>query len=223
MTAENAMSRILPSALALLIAMLIGSAGTVAQAQPSSPPGPSGPPRTDPVPAPPWMAPLNEYDRGRIDRIDQTRAMALEKIAGSDRAKLRIVFDLLYEGAKPIDIKGPDGNWRCRSLKLAGKFVPVDVAPFFSCRFSISGGVLLFEKTTGSIRRMARFAPIDELHLLYYGAYYAERDKPRSYGAGEPYDEVGVLARAGRNRLRLEMPEPYAYAEALYEVLELVR
>jgi hypothetical protein len=187
------------------------------------PPGQSEPPPAGSTGAMPWMAPLIEKDRGRIARIDETRAKALAKAAGSNSANLLAARKLLDAAPQLIDVGNLPGNWQCRSIKIAGDFEPVSIGPFFACRFRKVGGNLLFEKLTGSIRRSAPLAVIDDYRLLYYGAYFAQGDRQKPYGQGDYNEEVGVLWRASRTRLLLELPEPNAYAEALHEVIELVR
>jgi hypothetical protein len=176
------------------------------------------------VHAEPWAAVLTDFDRGRIDRLEATRAKALERADFADAATVKVIKDVVGAQALPIDRKALPGNWRCRSLKLGGELGPASVNSFFTCRIRMmTGNALVFEKITGSIRRSAKLAEIDSHRMLYYGAYFAERDKPQSYGAGKPYDEIGMLTQIARNRLRIELPEPYAYAEALHEVIELAK
>src|ERR1700760_4997828 len=119
------------------------------------------------APAPAFS--LSESDRGRMERIDATRAKALEKAQSAAPAMLRIVHDVVGAPAQPIDLKSLPGNWRCRSLKLGGEFAPVSVDPFFACRIRTFDNGLMFEKTTGSIRRQARLVVTDEHQMLYYG------------------------------------------------------
>jgi len=138
-------------------------------------------------------------------------------------ANLQTARKLLDAAPQPIDAGSLPGNWQCRTIKIAGDFEPVSISQFFSCRFRKAGNALLFEKVTGSIRRSAPLAVIDDYRLLYYGAYFAQGDKQKPYGQGDYNEEVGVLWRASRTRLLLELPEPNAYAEALHEVIELVR
>jgi hypothetical protein len=173
--------------------------------------------------AQPWAGMLTDFDRGRIDRLDATRAKALERAEIADAGTVRLIKDVVGAQAQPIDVKALPGNWRCRSLKLGGEIGPASVNSFFACRIRMAGNALVFEKTTGSVRRSAKLSEIDAYRLLYYGAYFAERDKSQGYGVGKPYDEVGMLTQIARNRLRIELPEPYAYAEALHEVIELAK
>ena len=180
-------------------------------------PGQSAPPPAGSTGAMPWMAPLIEKDRGRIARIDETRAKALAKAAGSGSANLLAARKLLDAAPQLIDAGSLPGNWQCRSINIAGDFEPVSIGQFFACRFRKVGSALMFEKLTGSL------AVIDDYRLLYYGAYFAQGDKQKPYGQGDYNEEVGVLWRTSRTRLLLELPEPNAYAEALHEVVELVR
>jgi hypothetical protein len=169
------------------------------------------------------MSPLTDYDRGRISRIDETRAQALAAADNVDRGKTDIIRKLLEAPPRPLDVRSLPGNWRCRSLQIGGSLFSVSVNSYFSCRIRAAGGRLTLEKLTGSIRRSGPLVAIDNQRLLYYGPYFAQGDKQKPYGLGSPYDEVGIVWRISPTRLRLELPEPYASAEALHEVIDLVK
>jgi hypothetical protein len=170
-----------------------------------------------------WMKPLLEVDRDRIRRIAASRDKALAEAAGGKPADLRAATDLVQTPAQKIDPQKLEGRWRCRSYNLGGMF-PLTANPFFECRIRRAGQTLVLEKVTGSVRRSARLDPIDDMSLLFYGAYRASGDPQRSYGTGDDYhNEVGILQALSPDRLRLELPEPRAYNSAHHEVVELVR
>ena len=170
-----------------------------------------------------WMKPLLEVDRDRIRRIAASRDKALQEAAGGKPDELRAATEFLRTPAQAIDTQKLEGRWRCRSYNLGGIF-PLTVNPFFECRIRRTGQALVLEKVTGSVLRNARLDPIDDRSLLFYGAYRASGDPPRSYGSGEDYNnEVGILQALSPDRLRLELPEPRAYNSAHHEVVELVR
>jgi hypothetical protein len=168
------------------------------------------------------MTPLKDADRTRIRNLAASREKALGLAASGKAEDLRLTRDLLSAAAIPLDPAKLPGNWRCRSFELGGIF-PLTVNKFFACRIRREGSALLLEKTSGSVLRRARLAPIDDRRMLMYGAYYAVGDKPQPYGADDYHDEVGILERIAPDRLRVELPEPRAYNTARHEVIELVR
>ena len=169
------------------------------------------------------LTPLKPADRTRISNIATSREKALTAAETTGKPDdLRAAKDLLALPSQPLEPATLTGKWRCRSIHLGG-MSPLTVNPFFECRIVRERGALYLEKITGGTRRKARLSPLDERRLLFYGAYRAAGDKPQPYGADDYRDEAGILERVGRDRLRVELPEPRAYNTARHEVFELVR
>jgi hypothetical protein len=182
------------------------------------------------------MAPLVDKDKGRFERLSQSRAKALESAAraAGDNAKaldaLRQVRQFLAIPARPLDEALLVGRWRCRAYTFGGTLGDTDpefaasVGTFFECRISRDGTGLVFHKITGSMKKQARLVRIQDDRMLYYGTTVAQSDQQPTYPDGDTYGhEVGVLDQLSPTTLRIELPEPNHYASAGHEVVELVR
>jgi hypothetical protein len=183
-----------------------------------------------------WMAPLVDKDKGRFERLSQSRAKALESAAraAGDNAKaldaLRQTRQFLAIPARPLDEALLVGRWRCRAYTFGGTLGDTDpefaasVGTFFECRISRDGTGLAFHKITGSMKKQARLVRIQDDRMLYYGTTVAQSDQQPTYPDGDTYGhEVGVLDQLNPTTLRIELPEPNHYASAGHEVVELVR
>ena len=171
---------------------------------------------------PPWMAPLTASDRAKIQRFAASRERALVEAAGGDPKDLSALTALMRAEPQPVDPGKLEGRWRCRTFELGGIF-PLDARPFFQCRIRREGKGLVLEKTTGSMHKFGRIERIDDRRLLYYGINFAAGDPRKPYGSAANLDEAGLLVQVGPDRLRLEIPEPYAYNSSHHDVVELVR
>jgi hypothetical protein len=190
------------------LAALLATAPPLA-AQPSSPI--AGP-----------MVVLKPADQERIKNLAASRQAGLEAAASGNAAELRAAKELLAAPAQPLDPATLEGKWRCRSIHLGG-IIALTINPFFECRIFRERDTLHLEKLTGGTRRKARLVPLDERRFLLYGTSRAAGDPVLPYGADDYRDEVGILERTGKDRLRLELPTPRAFNTAKHEMIELTR
>lgn len=173
-------------------------------------------------------APLTPKDRGRLERMEASRAKGMNAAQGGDPKVFRQLMKVMNAEPRKIDVKKITGNWRCRTFSLGGTLgrggPRVGVTPFFRCRIQASDEGLMLRKLSGSMSWLGWFEPLGENRLLYYGTAIARGDRIPLYPKGDAYGHrVGVLEQVGRNRLRLEMPEPTHFASSFHDVVELVR
>jgi hypothetical protein len=118
------------------------------------------------------------------------------------------------------------GSWRCRTIKLGG-MTSSKTYSWFRCRISDEGGVLHFEKTSGSQRMGGTLYP-DGNSYVYLGASWVKGEHPHGYSGNgasvgsqaTPDDQIGRMT-ATANGARLEMPFPVQ--ESTMDVVELRR
>jgi hypothetical protein len=117
---------------------------------------------------------------------------------------------------QPISESDLKGEWRCRSAQLGDGLYIYD---FFKCRIFMAQGKLVFQKTSGSQRTRGELFRLMSDRFVYAGASTVNDDPIRLYGADPGADEVAILVKVSRNRLRLEFPTNYSNLD----ILELVR
>ena len=170
---------------------------------------------------------LTPADKQRLANFDATLKDALaEARAGGSAEDVNILDEALAGDPLPL-AEGFDaeGNWRCRTIKVGAKgdLLPLVVYADFRCRIvATAGGGLRFEKISGSQRTAGTLYPYDRDRLGYAGsAWYGYEKGPKPYGADPERDEVGLLVRVSRERLRLELPSPRY--ESQFDIIELRR
>lgn len=160
---------------------------------------------------------LNETDAGRMAQFDQSRTRGLgEALLGQNLAERQIVSALFAPDIARIETI-PDGDYRCRTIKLGG-LMPLISYTYFACTISEDGARI--EKTSGSQRFSGSLTPSDE-GLFYQGALHYNDDPLLAYDDNPEHNQVGCLYRVGEAaRYRLEMP--YPFFESTHDVIELV-
>lgn len=160
---------------------------------------------------------LSEADATRMSQFGEARVRALgESLLSTEADDRALVSALFAPGTEPIETI-PDGNYRCRTIKLGG-MLPLTAYNYFACR--ISDGGTFIEKTSGSQRFTGTFDAADG-GLFYHGVLHYNNDPVGTYGADPGMDQVGCLYKlAGQDVYRLE--KPYPLYESLHDVIELV-
>lgn len=164
---------------------------------------------------------LTPQDQDRLARLDATRAAALAEARARGAPGDVAVLDRVLSG-RLISVREPDltGEWRCRTLKL-GKTAGLVVYGWFRCRIVDDGAGWRLDKLTGSQRVSGRFYDDGETRMTFVGAL-SFGDEPRAaYGQPGARNQAGVAVRPGRDRLRLEFPEPEF--ESAFDILDLER
>lgn len=171
-----------------------------------------------------------EFDRFGLTASDAKRlteraAARREALAEADKGaaagELASLQSLLAAPPQPIgNARELAGEWRCRTIKVGG-LLPLTPYGFFNCRITVSGEQARLVKITGSQRTQGDLIRYDRETFLYRGVNSTDFTKATRYGEDPDQDEIGLLYRLGRDRLRLETPWPMQ--ESKYNVMEFVR
>ena len=123
-------------------------------------------------------------------------------------------------GGGPI----PNGNYRCRVIKLGSKvsgMLDYVSYPSFNCRIGQNGQMQDFTRLTGSQRQVGSIFFGDPLRQVFLGTLVlADESRAMQYGRDTERDVAGYVEQIGPNRWRLIMPRPHF--ESVMDVMELV-
>ena len=162
---------------------------------------------------------ISASDARRIEDFAQSRSQGLAEALVAESATDRaLVSGLFARGDGAIDAI-PDGDYRCRTIKLGG-LLPLTAYGYFDC--TISKGGSRIEKTTGSQRFSGILRPTGEA-VFYRGALHYGDEQPIAYDADPERNQVGCIygvAGDGPPSYRLELPAPLF--ESTHDVIELV-
>ena len=118
----------------------------------------------------------------------------------------------------------PNGNYRCRVIKLGSKsggMLPYVPYPAFNCRIRQERDLQGFAKLTGSQRQVGLVFPGDGLRQVFLGTLLlGDEARTMQYGRDQERDIAGFVERIGPARGRMIMPRPHF--ESDIDVLELV-
>jgi len=162
---------------------------------------------------------LSPKDLELLSNFDAIRRQAIAKaLASGESTDREELAKALVGDPQPISDGELLGKWRCRSIQMAD--LGIFAYPFFDCRVLVEQGKLVFWKTGGSQRTKGHLFRMTGARFAYVGsAYYPYADATmRPYGAKAEHDQVAILVKVARNRLRLEFPEVSGF-----EIMELVR
>jgi hypothetical protein len=158
--------------------------------------------------------------RNRASREADAAIAAREVSAMEAAADTRPLLD-----ATPTLVRDEDviGRYRCRVTKLGGQHLQLIRYTFFACRIHEGPeGSLVIRKISGSQRFIGRlWLEPNEDSYVYLGTTLVNDDQPIAYNTDPKENSVGRLYRIGKDRLRLELPDPYY--ESTLDVYELVR
>jgi hypothetical protein len=174
---------------------------------------------------PDWRRVATTDDRKRLRDWRQAFSAALEAARkGGHSADIARAGALLDPdaalGGGPI----PNGNYRCRVIKLGAKTPGlldyVDYPPF-ACRIRQDRELQRFDKLSGSQRQVGLLFPGDLMRQVFLGTLVlGDETRALQYGQDETRDVAGYVERIGPNRWRLVMPAPHF--ESQLDVMELV-
>jgi hypothetical protein len=171
-----------------------------------------------------WRGVATSADRERLRewRTAFTKALAKARAAGHgaqiDSEGVLLEPDAAL-GAPPI----PNGNYRCRVIKLGAKaegMLDYVAYPAFQCRIRQENGRQAFAKLTGSQRHVGLIFPGDTLRQVMLGTLVlGDETRAMQYGRDADRDVAGFVERIGPDRWRLVLP--YPHFESLTDVIEL--
>lgn len=173
-----------------------------------------------------WRAVITPADRDRYQRRNEAWATALEqanRLGGN--GDLAVLASLIDPAAVLDDPMIPEGNYRCRTIKLGHQgnngSLGYVVYGWFACRISRTDQGLSLVKLTGSQRVEGIFYPESDRHMVLLGAMaLADEASAPDYGARPDRDVAAVLERVGPRRWRVVTPWPRF--ESNLDILELV-
>ena len=123
-------------------------------------------------------------------------------------------------GGGPI----PDGDYRCRVIKLGAKsrgMLDYVAYPAFACRIRAQTGLQELAKLTGSQRYVGLVFPGDVMRQVFLGTIVlGDEQRAMQYGRDRERNVAGFVERIGPNRWRMIMPRPHF--ESQTDVLELI-
>lgn len=205
--------------LSLFLAGVLTACATV------EPPAPPPPPDSGAIQRD-WRGIVTPFDRDRYNRRQAAWATALNQARRqSGSGDLASVGALTNPDLALTNPTPPDGDYRCRTVKLGSQgsegglgFV---VYGWFDCRIERTAAGLKFSKLTGSQRPTGLLFPDTTRQMVFLGSLALGDEPPaRSYGQTPDRDMIGVLERVGDRRWRLAFPWPQA--ESNMDLIELV-
>ena len=163
-----------------------------------------------------WQDEATSFDQSRLARLGDARSQAMAEGGGAGQEVLNA----------PTSGGSLTGSWRCRTIKLGGITSSVTYS-WFRCRITDEGGILHFEKISGSQRMGGTLYP-DGNSYVYLGASWVKGEQPHRYSGNgasvgaraTPDDQIGRMT-ATSGGARLEMP--YPLQESTMDVVELRR
>lgn len=182
-----------------------------------------------PQPTSDWRSVATADDRVRLRdwRAAFVGALAAARAAGHGgdiaREGALLVPDAALPGA-PI----PDGDYRCRIVKLGAKsggMLDYIAYPAFTCRIdtraTVSGERRHFTKLTGSQRAMGVIFPDSAMRQILLGTLVlGDEQRAMAYGVDQARNVAGMIERIGPAWWRLVLPKPHF--ESQTDVMELV-
>lgn len=182
-------------------------------------------PGTPPPPTSGWRAAATEGDRERLAewRTAFTRALDQARKSGHG-AEIDAEGALLNPDAALGPVPIPNGNYRCRTIKVGAKsegLLDYIAYPAFNCRIQQEEELQGFAKLTGSQRQVGLIFPDSAIRQAFLGTLeLGDEARAMQYGADPDRDVAGWVERVGDRRWRLIMP--YPRFESTMDVLELV-
>jgi len=172
-----------------------------------------------------WRQVATEGDR---ERLREWRAAFAEAVDAARRAghgdELANEGALLSPDAAVSGAAIPDGQYRCRVIKLGAKsqgLLDYVSYPAFTCRLSQGAQLQRLRKLTGSQRQVGLLFPADTMRQVFLGTLaLGDEQGALQYGQDETRNVAGYLERIGPDRWRLIMPRPHF--ESIMDVMELV-
>ena len=168
---------------------------------------------------------ISETDRVRLRDWRKTFKEALAAARqGGHGAEIAREGALLDPDAALTNPAIPDGDYRCRVIKIGAKDAGLlDYVSYagFTCRVRAERSLQRLSKVSGSQRYVGLIFPGDAIRKVFLGTLVlGDERRAMQYRQDEKRDVAGYLERIGPNRWRLVMPKPHF--ESQLDVMELV-
>lgn len=169
-----------------------------------------------------WQQAATENDRQRLRDWRKAFTTALQQARATNGADVAQEGRLLDPDAATAGVPIPDGNYRCRVVKLGAKtkgLLNFIAYPAFRCQIE-GGSVQRFTKLTGSQRPVGLIYPADGLRQVFLGTMVlGDETVAYQYGRDEDRDLAAWVERIGERRWRMIFP--YPHYESTLDVIEL--
>jgi hypothetical protein len=171
-----------------------------------------------------WRVIASSKDRERLRDWRRTFVRAIAAARPRNGAEIDREGALLQPDAALGPPTIPEGNFRCRVIKVGAKqpgLLDYISYPAFSCRITPENGLQKFRKLSGSQRQVGIIFPGDPLRQVFLGTIaLGDELGALRYGIDQDRNVAGYVERIGPNRWRLLMPQPQF--ESQLDVMELV-
>jgi hypothetical protein len=139
-------------------------------------------------------------------------------------AKIAQEGNLLEPDAALSSAPLPNGNYRCRIIKLGAKMpggLDYVSHPTFNCRIRVDHNLQRLSKYSGPQRYVGLIFPGDAVRQVFLGTLVlGDERRALQYGQDRTRDVAGYVERIGPARWRLIVPQPRF--ETQFDVMELV-
>ena len=174
---------------------------------------------------PDWRVAATGGDRARLRDWRSTFIEALAKArVGGHGAEIAAEGALLEPDAGTIGVPIPNGDYRCRVIKLGAKqggTLDYVAYPAFNCRIQPEKGLQGFAKMSGSQRPVGVIFPGDSMRQVFLGTLVlGDEKRAMQYGRDPDRDLSAFVEKIGPARWRMVFPRP-AF-ESTLDVIELV-
>ena len=170
-----------------------------------------------------WQQAATDDDRQRLRDWRSAFTKALAQARATNAADLVREGKLLDPDAAIGGVTIPDGNYRCRTVKVGAKsqgLLNYVAYPFFRCRVE-AGAVQRFTKLTGSQRPLGMIYPADAMRQVFLGTILlGDETQGYQYGRDRDRDLAAWVERIGEQRWRMVFP--YPHYESTLDVIELI-
>jgi hypothetical protein len=175
------------------------------------------------LPEPGWQQAATNDDRQRLRDWRSAFTKALAQARATNASDVVREGKLLDPDAGVGGVPIPDGNYRCRTVKVGAKsqgMLNYVAYPFFRCRVE-AGAVQRFTKLTGSQRPLGMIYPADAMRQVFLGTILlGDETQGYQYGRDRDRDLAAWVERIGEQRWRMVFP--YPHYESTLDVIELI-
>lgn len=208
-----------------LVGLTLSACASLPAADLPPPPPPPGLPSDGPV-LRDWRGLIKPQDLDRYQRLSSAWELSLRQAREQKGSgNLQRLGDLIDPSAKLDFVTPPEGDYRCRTVKLGSQSgsdgLGYVIYGWFACRIEATPAGLKLIKQTGSQRPSGLLFPENDQQMVFLGSMSMVNEPPaNSYGQKPERDMVAVLERVGETRWRLVIPWPHN--ESNLDLIELV-